>query len=116
MFFFLSDAVYVFLGASDSETEGSLVWNHSRELLNNTYTAWNPGQPEYHNDSDQFLQYSSGGWNVISSNLSKSNNNSFLCEQGASLECRVLIYKFLSRLFIGVRKFKENNNIAFLFN
>ncbi|KAK3737744.1 hypothetical protein RRG08_005119, partial [Elysia crispata] len=76
-----ADAVYVFLGASDSETEGSLVWNHSRELLNNTYTAWNPGQPEYHNDSDQFLQYSSGGWNVISSNLSKSHNNSFLCEQ-----------------------------------
>ncbi|KAK3751432.1 hypothetical protein RRG08_051157 [Elysia crispata] len=74
----------VFLGATDLATEGTFVWDYSREFLRDTFTAWLDGQPDNHDDNEHYLVYvrKTSGWNDNNVDaLSISILPSFLCEK-----------------------------------
>ncbi|WP_299227019.1 HYR domain-containing protein [uncultured Psychroserpens sp.] len=52
----------VVIGYSDTNTEGSFVWQ-SGDL--STYTNWNPGEPNNAGNEDYTVMQSSGGWNDV---------------------------------------------------
>ncbi|KAK3751449.1 hypothetical protein RRG08_051174 [Elysia crispata] len=78
------NVAHVFLGATDLETKGTFVWDHSGQYLRDTYQAWGIGQPNNYGGNQNFLQYliAESGWNDISVNASqRPEPPSFLCEQ-----------------------------------
>ena len=87
----------MFLGATDLETEGSFVWDYSREFLKDTYTAWGETNPSDSLGNEDYLEYIAGhGWNDISVNVNKQGpSNSYLCEKG-----KILVSRFARRVQI----------------
>ncbi|GFO02930.1 C-type lectin domain family 4 member f [Plakobranchus ocellatus] len=57
----------VHIGATDLVTEGVFVWEHSGKLLSETYSVWNPGQPDNANNEDYlvFSRWKRKLWNDV---------------------------------------------------
>ncbi|KAK3803130.1 hypothetical protein RRG08_060102, partial [Elysia crispata] len=72
-----ADAGNVYLGATNLETEDAYMWDYSRELLADTFTDWQPNQPDNHNNVEHYLGHMGDGWN----DFSVGYNLSFLCER-----------------------------------
>ncbi|KAK3761302.1 hypothetical protein RRG08_014313 [Elysia crispata] len=70
---------HVLLGATDLEKENTFVWDYSRELFSDTYTAWGQNQPNNVKYKQHYLAYSKtvSGWNDVSLNI----GHSFICER-----------------------------------
>ncbi|KAK3764723.1 hypothetical protein RRG08_042033 [Elysia crispata] len=74
---------YVLLGATDLETEGTFVWDYSRQFLRDTYTDWAPSQPDDISGSERYLEFfvEINGWNDMSLRTSSVDRPHFLCER-----------------------------------
>ena len=76
----LSTAIRLWIGASDNETEGTFIWNNSREPVSQSF--WKSGEPNNANSGEQcaevyYVQSAYGKFNDNS--CSKSFN--FVCEK-----------------------------------
>ena len=62
------------------ENEGTFIWDHSRQLLADTYTNWDSLQPN-NVDNQDFLEVMvryGGRWNDIS----EQGSSAYVCERG----------------------------------
>ncbi|KAK3803132.1 hypothetical protein RRG08_060104 [Elysia crispata] len=73
-----SKITLMWLGAQDIDTEGSFIWDHSRQLLVNTYTDWTTGEPNNMKDMEHVVVWRRNKrWNDAPRNSSAA----YMCER-----------------------------------